>query len=129
MKKEITFLIILILVAGISFYVGMEYQQKKLPQRAFFQREGAGQSFNQIRERMLSGEVISKDEKSLTLKLVDGSTRIVFISESTKVSKMTDGSLNDVQIGNQVMIVGNQTTEGTFLAEQIQISPRMFQRR
>lgn len=125
MKKEILFLIILILVAVGAFYGGMKYQQSKIPKRTFFQREG---QTTQMRERVLSGEVISKDEKSLTLKLPDGSTRIVFISDSTKVSKMVKGNLNDIEPGKQVLIIGSQTTEGTFFADQIQLSPLNFRR-
>lgn len=126
MKREILFLIILILVATAAFYGGMKYQQNKTPQRTFFQREG---QTTQMRERMLSGEVISKDEKSLTLKLPDGSTRIVFLSEKTEFLKMTEGNLSDIEVGKQIMIIGNQTTEGAFVAEQIQLSPRIIPRR
>lgn len=128
MKKEIIFLIILILVGVGAFYGGIKYQQNKISQRTFFQREGWERT-NQLRERIVSGEIILKDEKSLTLKLPDGSTKIVFISDKTKISKMTEGTLEDLEIGKQVMIIGNQTTEGVFLADQIQISPIIFQRR
>ena len=126
MNREILFLIILILVATTAFYVGMKYQQSKMPQGVFFQ--GGGQTA-QARERMLSGEVISKDEKSLTLKLPNGSIRIIFLSEKTEFLKMTEGNLNDIEAGKQIMIIGNQTTEGAFVAEQIQLSPRIIPRR
>lgn len=126
MKREILFLIILILVATAAFYGGMKYQQSKMPQRIFFQR--GGQTI-QAREGMFYGEVISKDEKNLTLKLPDGSTRIVFLSEQTEFLKTTEGDLNDIEVGKQIMIIGNQTIEGAFVAEQIHLSPRIIPRR
>lgn len=129
MKKEIIlFLIILVVVGGSAFYAGMKYQQSKLSQRNFFQgpRNLPSQQRERManREGMLSGEIISKDENSLTLKTVDDSTKIVFFSNETKVLKMTEGELNDLREGKQVMIIGIKTTEGTFLANQIQILTR-----
>jgi len=140
MKKIIPIIIVLIIIAGGAFYGGMKYGQNKNPLSNFsrqnfqnlsseqrqqlfqgnvggnFQR-GAGSNF-------LSGEVIAKDEQSLTLKMPDGGSKIVFFSTSTQISKMTDGSINDIEIGKQIMVLGQQNSDGSYTAKTIQLSPR-----
>jgi hypothetical protein len=81
------------------------------------QRQRAGQNF-------VSGQVISKDEKSLTVKLPDGSTKIVFLSQSTQILKSTEGSIDDVQVGKEILVAGNQNTDGSLTARTIQVRNR-----
>jgi hypothetical protein len=57
----------------------------------------------------------------LTIKLPDGSTRIVFLSESTQILKSVQGNIQDIEIGKQVIVSGEQTTEGFLTAKTIQI--------
>jgi len=68
--------------------------------------------------------VISKDEKSLTIKLPDGSSKIVFFSDSTEISKTTEGTIDDIEIGKQIMVSGDQNSDGSITAKTIQLSPR-----
>lgn len=127
MKKIILFVIILIIAAGASFYGGMKYGQSKnssvLPtnSRANFQarQEGTG---NRMAggANFISGEVIAKDDKSLTLKMADSGSKIVFFSDSTKVSKTIDGLMDDIVIGSQIMVSGEQSSEGIYTAQTIQ---------
>ncbi len=69
------------------------------------------------------GEVVSKDETSLTLKLLDGGSKIVFLSASTTVNKMTAGSLEDVTSGTSVTVMGTPNQDGSLTASQIQLRP------
>jgi len=83
-------------------------------------RQGAG---------FLSGEVITKDEQNLTLKMPDGSSKIIFFSQSTEVSKMAEGTIDDVEVGKQVMVSGSQNSDGSYTAKTIQLSsPRQAAR-
>jgi len=125
MKKIIPIIIALVIVGGGAFYGGMKYGQSKSPrlsseqQQQFSQnRLGRGTGVN-----FLSGEVISKDEKSLTLKMQNGGSKIVFFSDSTKISKTTEGSINDVEVGKTLSVGGKQNSDGSFTAETIQLSP------
>ena len=73
-------------VGGGSFYGGMKYQASKMQSRL-----GAG-NFQNMRDlstgrqvlanragaNMSGGEIISKDDKSITIKLRDGGSKIVF---------------------------------------------------
>ena len=57
----------------------------------------------------------------------DGGSKIVFFSNSTEISKMTDGLIDDIEIGKQVMVGGDQNSDGSYTAETIQLSPRVIQ--
>jgi hypothetical protein len=132
MKKTILIFVIVLIIVGVgAFYGGMKYRQSKAPPRRVFQElspEQRQQFFQgragRISENFLLGEIISKDNQSLTLKLPDGSSRIIFFSSSTQISKTTEGSINDIEIGKQIMVSGSQNSDGSFTAKIIQLSPR-----
>ncbi len=74
---------------------------------------------------LLAGEVLTKDANSLTLKLRDGGSRIVFYSTSTRVSKMADGMIGDVATGVTVTVNGATNQDGSVTAEMIQLRPNV----
>jgi len=135
MKKNLILILIALIVVGIGgFFGGMKYGQSQAlknltpeKMREIFQQRGQtfqrGEIPQRQRERVgfLSGQVISKDEKSLTIKLPDGSTKIVFVAESTQILKSVEGNIEDIEIGKQVLVSGEQTTEGYLTAKTIQI--------
>jgi uncharacterized protein YneF (UPF0154 family) len=140
MKKNlILILIVLIIVGAGGFFGGMKYGQSQAlknltpeKMREIFQQRG-GQLFTQNQgqrqragQNFVLGQVISKDEKSLTIKLADGSTKIVFLSQSTQITKATEGSIEDIEIGKEISVIGTQNEDGSLTARTIQISPRPF---
>lgn len=68
----------------------------------------------------VSGEIISKDEQSLTLKMPDGGSKIVFFSDSIKILKTVEGSAEDIAAGKQIMVSGKQNSDGSYTAQTIQ---------
>ena len=135
MKKIIPIIIISIIVAGGTFYGGMKYGQSKNPlsnlsrqnfqnlsseQRQQLQANAGGNFQRGAGTNLLNGEVIVKDEQSLTLKMPDGGSKIVFFSGSTKILKTTDGSIDDIGIGEQIMVSGEQNSDGSYIAQTIQ---------
>lgn len=74
---------------------------------------------------LIAGEVLTKDANSLTLKLRDGGSRIVFFSTSTRVSKMADGMIGDVSTGTTVTVNGATNQDGSVTAEMIQLRPNL----
>ena len=130
------FIGIAIIIAGGAFYGGMKYGQSKNPlsgisrqnsqnlpseQREQFSQEKIGKG---IEEGSFIGEVIDKDEQSLTLKMIDGGSKIIFFSDSTEISKTIEGSINDIEIGKQIIISGDQNSDGSYTAKIIQLSSR-----
>jgi len=140
MKKLLPIIIALVVIGGGAFYGGMRYGQgtyqisKNLSpeQQQLLQKKAGGAFPGGIKDKgtgsnFLNGEVIDKDEQSLTLKMLDGGSKIVFFSDSTKVSKTTDGLMNDIEIGKKITVSGEQNSDGSYTAETIQLSPRVIQ--
>ena len=109
MKKIIPIIIILVIIGGGVFYGGMKYGQSARQdfqslspeQRQQLFQGNIGESFQRgigrgTGSNLLNGEVIDKDEQSLTLKIPDGGSKIVFLSDSTQISKTTETLLHDL---------------------------------
>ena len=89
-KIFISIVAVALIVGGGAFYSGMKYAQSR--NSAAFQNfrnlggNAAGLRTGQemgVRNsaNFVSGEVISKDDKSITIKLRDGGSKIVFLSD------------------------------------------------
>jgi Domain of unknown function (DUF5666) len=128
MKKIIIIVVLLLVVALAAFYGGMIYGKNSVQssRQQFFQANaGAGfQRSSNARGQggagFVMGEVVSKDDKSITLKLQDNSSKIVFFSDATSVSKTDQGSMDDISVGQQIMVQGQQNSDGSYTAQIIQ---------
>jgi len=123
-----------IIVGGVSFYAGTKIGgANDFPRNAEFSAQGqngqagGGQGTTGARTGqggvggMTSGEIISKDEQSITVKLPNGGSKIVFFSESTSVSKNTTTTNADLTVGENVMVNGSENSDGSVNAQSIQI--------
>jgi len=150
-KKLLSIIIVVIVVGAAAFYGGMKYTQSRTPggflqadlgnlrnlspeerqqklqglgdSGALGERAIRGQFDSGAGSRSLSGEIISQSEDSLTIKLADGSTKIVFVSESTQITKSVEGNLTDLGEGEQIFVGGSENSDGSYTAKTIQISP------
>ncbi len=123
MNKNLIIITSIIIIGGGTFYAGMRYgasQNTIMMRGALGQRGARGAS---MQGGFVSGEVILKDEKSVTIKLRDGGSRLVFLSASTSVMKAAEGSLNDLLVGTQITATGNTNSDGSVSAGSIQIRP------
>ena len=129
---------IVVIAGGSAFYGGMQYGTSKtkaaqVAARGNFgggaggQRNGAGAQGGQRAAgaggSFVNGSILSKDDKSITIKSQDGSSKIVFFSDSTTIGKATSGSVSDLATGQQVMVNGKANSDGTIAAQSIQIRP------
>lgn len=71
--------------------------------------------------RAISGEIISMGNDSFTIKLEDGSTRIVLFESSTEVATSQAGTVDDLVEGKEVFISGDANSDGSYNADSVQI--------
>ena len=130
MTKKILAIVaaVVVLVGGGSFYGGMKYAQSKTPQRNG-QFGGANitggfqGSRNGTNGGFTAGDIITMDNNSITIKMRDGSSKIVFYSSTTEVSKFTSGTSSDLAVGKSVNVTGQTNSDGSITAQSIQIRP------
>ncbi len=147
----IIFVVVTVVVAVLAFVGGDVYGQKKVLRNSGakwsgmygnganfggnFQgqglagdRRGAGSVGGAMMRggmnaNFVNGDIISKDDKSVTLQLRDGGSKIVFFSSSTPIMQATAGTVADLQVGQSLMVNGTVGTDGSLVAQNIQIRP------
>jgi hypothetical protein len=125
-KNMIIAVLLIVLALGGGFFAGMQYQKQKSPMLAgngqFFRRAGqggvGGQNFRPVR-----GQVLSIDDTGMTVKMMDGSSKIVVVSGSTVFVKSSTAAKTDVKSGDTVMVIGTQNSDGSVTAQDVQINP------
>ncbi len=122
--KNINTLAIILLVVGLlgGFFGGMQYQKSKQPV-GFNGRNGQG-GFgrgNSQGQRPVSGDIISQDSNSVTVKLQDGSSKIIILSGTTTINKATAGSVSDLKIGERVTAFGTANSDGSVTAQNLSV--------
>jgi len=133
-KNIILILLLLVAVAAGAFYGGVTYQKSKSTnQRSQFAvnangRFGQGGPNGQRGTRFggaVIGEVVSMDEKSLTVKMMDGSSKLINLSNTTTYNKSTEGKFQDITTGTRVAVFGTPDSDGSVTATNVSINPMM----
>ena len=73
-----------------------------------------------------SGQVSSVDSSSMTVKMADGSSRIVLVSDKTTYENTTKAVQTDVKTGMQVRVIGTANADGSVTASNVTLNPVMF---
>lgn len=140
MKNNYLITAILVLVfTGVGFYGGMKYQQSKATSFTgqFNNRQGTarnnqfGNVTGTIRNggvnrggfKPVAGEIISSDDKSITVKLQDESSKIVLINNKTVINKAETVTKSELKVGEKVSVFGSENTDGSVTAQNIQLNP------
>ena len=145
-KKHMGILVIVAVVISVgSFYGGMQYGARNV-QSKFAQQEqvrgsgggqrGPGQGGSQRGQGMgqnggagdfSGGQITAKDDASITIKMRNGSSQIIFFSATTLIGKAAQGSIADLNIGEQITANGKANPDGSLVAQNIQIRPTQNQ--
>ncbi|MDP2704616.1 MAG: DUF5666 domain-containing protein [bacterium] len=154
MNKLIVIVIaVAVVVGGGAFFGGMKYAESKSPASRFSQADFQNLQNLSPEERQqrlqelganagagfrggtgggqrggggfTTGEIISKDDKSVTVKLQNGGSKIVFLSDSTEITKSTSGSINDLEVGKNISVNGTANSDGSVTAQSIQLRPNL----
>ncbi len=137
MKQNTIILVVLVaLVAGAAGFVGGVQYQKR--QRATFfgpTRDGQGRAAmmgtgnrgdlpaGRQGFRPVAGEIIKADDTSITVKLSDGSSKIVLVSGSTSINKAEQADKEALKEGETVVVFGTENADGSVTAATIQLNP------
>ena len=68
-----------------------------------------------------SGEILSIDDKSITIKTRDGGSRIILFASTTPIYKSVTGTGADLKVNTQISTFGKSGSDGSIVAESIQI--------
>lgn len=128
--------IILVLVGlGAGFFGGYQYRNYVLRKRATgltgnanFQRftgTRAGQgAVAGARGGAVEGSILSMDTNSITVKLADGSTKIVILGGTTTYENIVSAQSSDLKVGGEVAVFGTANSDGSVTATSVQINPQ-----
>ncbi|HBR81160.1 MAG: hypothetical protein UX09_C0063G0005 [Candidatus Uhrbacteria bacterium GW2011_GWE2_45_35] len=132
--------IIVVTVAGGSFFTGTKYEQSKntsdfAGRRADFMGSGAFtqpdgtigfSGAGQVRGgQMVTGKILSVDENSITVEKFDSGSQTIYFSDTTTISKSTEGTTSDLTVGQEILAIGQSSSDGLVTAENIQIRPEV----
>jgi len=140
MKKNLYLVIGAIVLAGVAFWGGMTFSAKSGQANSFanFQNmtpEQRQQRISQLGANggfrrggaggvgLTNGEILSADAGSITIKMHDGSSKIILVGDSTKVTKSVDATSADLTQGENVMVNGTTNSDGSLTAQTVQIVP------
>lgn len=131
--------IVALIVGALGFFGGMKYQQSQTRSMFGFQngsgRAGAGGNTTVMMgrganglNRPVTGEIINSDDKSITVKMQDGSSKIVLINNTTTIDKAQEVSKTELTAGAKVAVFGTNNSDGSVTAISVQLNPqeRMF---
>ncbi len=120
-----------VVLSGVIFYAGSKYAGSR---DSNFARNFTGNSSGNLAmmrggrvggNMPVSGQIISADKQSVTVKLSTGGSKLVLLATSTQITKSTDGNLTDLTVGQEVTVVGSANTDGSVNGQNIQIRPAM----
>lgn len=123
-KTYIIGILLLIVVGAGTFFGGMKYQQSKQP--VFTRTLGAQDqrvNGNRAGFQPVAGKIIVSDDKSITVQLQDGSSKIVLLSDKTVINKAEQATTADLKTGETVRVIGQTNSDGSVTASDIQLNP------
>ncbi len=111
-KKTLAIVAILIIGAAVVFYAGAKYEKHKLSALGLLVNKSASKK---VAENSVKGTVTASDDKSVTLKMTDGSSKNIPYSTSMTFGADGLGSAADIFVGELLVITGENDANGVFI--------------
>lgn len=132
-NNQLIIIIVAVVVGGLGFFGGMKYQETKgrgaNGVRQFQGANGRGGQNGGERfgggARPVNGEILNADASSITVKLTDGSSKIVLLNDKTSINKASEGTKDELKTGVKVAAFGTENADGSITATNIQINPML----
>jgi hypothetical protein len=124
-------IVVAVVVGVAAFFGGTMYQKSQMPangeqfSQASFQRgQGVGVQGGTFRRtggagNTTMGDIVSIDDKSMIVKLQDGSSKIVNLSDKTNFSKTSTAAKTDFKVGDKVTAFGTAASDGSITAQMV----------
>lgn len=138
--------IVAVVAGGVGFVGGMKFQQQRVPvnvgrfangqfgngqmMRGNNQQFGNQQSGQAVGNGMrgtfrpVNGSIVSVSDNTMTVKLEDGSTKIILFSDTTQLNKAAQATKQDLKVGTTVAVFGQTNADGSVSAQNIQLNPQ-----
>jgi hypothetical protein len=133
--KPLYVLILVVIFAAAGFYGGTVFQKSQT--RASFAR-GAGGQFGArfgaggpggAGMMPVRGQIVSSGDNTITVKMQDGSSKIVDLTSQTMINKTATGTTSDLKSGTTVTAIGTSNSDGSVTAQTVLIGNGMFRMR
>jgi len=140
MSSKIYIFLAITLMVGVivGFFGGKRYQMSKSPnfnrgnqQREMIQGRGMGNTGARMPVRpgdnqSITGEITAIDNSSITLKAKDGGSKILILSNQTKITKFQPVDKDALTTGDQLTAFGNIKSDGTVDTISISLGEAVF---
>jgi len=127
MSKKIIWGIVAIVVLVGVFFGGMAYGNGQTASKT-----AAGAAFTGARTRGVGGfggatigQILSENAQSVTIALPSGGSEIIFLDNTTPITKQVSGTMSDLAVGTTISVTGTANADGSVSAQAIQIRSAM----
>lgn len=129
MNKTLAIVFAIAIITSGSFFGGMKYEQSKSSIKrqgiGNVQARGTGQraSGRGTGGQFITGDILRKDDTGITISVLEGGSKLIFLSASSTISKISNGTVNDLIVGSRVIVGGTMNNDGSVTAQSIQLRP------
>lgn len=143
-KQYIITAAVALVVGMLAFAGGMQFQKSRQPAWPTMMgrlgdgpNQGVGFGNGQDRKtsstmagnrqgfmgRPVAGEITAVNKDTMTVKMNDGSSKIVVLSTKAAINRTTTASASDLVVGQTVVVFGQSNEDGSVTAQNIQLNP------
>jgi hypothetical protein len=117
--------VVALAVGGMAgFAIGFKVEQNRIKSASKDKRDvAAARNQGGKGKAQPSGEVTQASPTSITIRTANGKSRVINISASTVIEKVSQGAPADIATGAKVIVEGKSTSGGDFDATEVVVLP------